>query len=477
MALILIVDDEPGICEVLRTALTTDGHRALAARSGEEALDLLGREAFDLVITDLCMPGIDGVELLRRVSELAPDTPAIVITAYGSKETAIQAMRHGAVNYLEKPFDIEELRLHVQHALGHRRLSDENRRLRARLTADAELIGTSEAIEKVRDLIARVAPTDSTVLITGESGSGKEIAARVIHRASLRAAKPLVSVNCAAIPADLLESELFGHVRGAFTGADRSRPGLVEAAAGGTLFLDEIGDMSPAMQAKLLRVLQDRRIRRVGGTEEVPVDVRVITATHQDLDALVRAGRFREDLYYRIHVINVRMPALRERLDDIPDFVRFFVDRWSARTGRAVRDVEPAFLAALARSSWPGNIRELQNVLERALTLTTSDCLSVQTLPAEIGGGFGAPLSLPEHFDLEGHLDQQRRQFMEAALAAAGGVQTRAAERLGMTFRSFRYFAKKFELVGRSAESAEAGAGVKEETADPTPELVGAFRD
>ena len=469
MALILVVDDEAGIREMLRAALAADGHRPLAARSGEEALEVLGREAIDLLITDLSMPGIDGVELLRRAVEVAPDLPAIVITAFGSKETAIQAMRCGAVNYLEKPFDVEEMRLHVKRALGHRALSDENRRLRARLVADDELIGRSAAIVAVRELIARVAPTDSTVLITGESGSGKEVAARAIHRGSPRAEQPMVSINCAAIPAELLESELFGHVRGAFTGADRSRPGLIEAAAGGTLFLDEIGDMPAAMQAKLLRVLQDRRIRRVGGAEEIPVDVRLVTATHQDLAALVRAGRFREDLYYRIHVIQVRMPPLRSRIEDLPDFVHHFVVRRAAQLGRRVREIDPAFLAALARHSWPGNIRELENVVERALALGSSERLGVDALPADLNRPTAGPPQLPERFNLEAHLETERKQYMETALAAAGGVQTHAAERLGMTFRSFRYFAKKYDLVSRGGDEP---AGVP----DRGGELVGASR-
>ncbi len=457
MAVVLVVDDEPGIREMLRVVLAGDGHRVITAASGPAALELLAVEAADLLVTDLAMPDMDGLELLRRASAVAPETPAIVITAFGSKETAIEAMRHGAVNYLEKPFDVEELRLDVRRALGHQQTTNENRRLRARLTVNGEIVGRSPAIKEVRDLIERVAPADATVLITGESGTGKEVAARAIHRASPRADRPFVGINCAAIPADLLESELFGHVRGAFTGADRTRPGLVESAAGGTLFLDEIGDMPSSMQAKLLRVLQERRIRRVGGTEEIPVDVRIVAATHQDLDTLVREGRFREDLYYRIHVIRVRMPALRERLSDIPEFVQLFAERHAQRIGRRISGAHPAFLEALARYRWPGNIRELENVVERAVTLAADDRLGADSLTPEILAAAEPGIGpLPEQVDLEAFLDEQRKRYMIAALDACGGVQTRAAERLGMTFRSFRYFAKKFGLRSRAGEDENA---------------------
>lgn len=457
MALILVVDDESGIREVLRAALSAEGYRVMAATNGEEALTVLERETVDLLITDLSMPEMDGIELLRRASRQSPDTPAIVVTAFGSKESAIEAMRHGAVNYLEKPFDVEEMRLHVRRALRQQRISDENRRLRAQVSAETELIGSSPAIEAVRALIARIAGADSTVLITGESGTGKEVVARAIHRVSPRTDRPFIGVNCAAIPSELLESELFGHVRGAFTGADRSRRGLIEAAEGGTLFLDEIGDMPPEMQAKLLRVLQERRIRRIGGTEEIPVDVRIITATHRDLQALVREARFREDLFYRIHVIHVRVPALRQRRGDIPALAATFAERHAARMGRRIAGATPDFLEALTNYGWPGNVRQLENVIERAVALGSEELLGLDTLPPEVlerDGGSVIPTigSLPDRFDLENHLETLRRHYMTAALEVASGVQTRAAERLGMTFRSFRYFAKKYELASRHAD-------------------------
>ncbi|GAB4223596.1 MAG: sigma-54 dependent transcriptional regulator [Acidobacteriota bacterium] len=450
MALILVVDDEAGIREMVRAVLGADGHEVVVAASGDEAVRRIAEDTPDLVLTDLAMPGMSGIELLRHLSEDHPDVPSIVITAYGSKESAVEAMRHGAVNYVEKPFDVEELRLHVRRALRHRSLTDENRELRVRLSVEREIVGRNPAIAAIRDLVARIAPTDSTVLITGESGTGKEVVARSIHRASARADQPFVGINCAAIPAELLESEMFGHERGAFTGADTARRGLVETAHGGTLFLDEIGDMPMAMQVKLLRFLQERRIRRVGGNREIPVDVRVLTATHQDLPELVRAGRFREDLYYRIHVIEIRMPPLRERREDIPEFVRFFAGRHAARMGRPEPAIDPQVLDALSTYSWPGNIRELENVVERAVALASGDRLTPDTLPAEVlasARGPGARVQIPAGFDLDGHLEEERRRYMEAALELTGGVQKRAAELLGMTFRSFRYFARKFGLT------------------------------
>jgi two-component system response regulator PilR (NtrC family) len=470
VAQVLVVDDEPGIREMLRAVLRGDGHLVRVAGSGEEGLGVLSREAVDLLITDLSMPEMDGVELLRRASKVSPETPAIVITAFGSKETAIEAMRHGAVNYLEKPFDVEEMRLHVRNALSTRRLTDENRRLRERLAVHAEILGRSPQIQRVRELVARVAGTESTVLITGESGTGKEVVARAIHGASRRAGRPMVGINCAAIPAELLESELFGHVKGAFTGADRARPGLLETAEGGTLFLDEIGDMPSAMQAKLLRVLQERTIRRVGGNEEIPVDVRVVCATHRDLELLVQCGDFREDLYYRINVIQIAMPPLRARIEDIPEFVQVFAAKHAQRMGRTVTGAEPAFVEALTGYRWPGNIRELENVVERAVALSTGELLQHDSLPAEVTGSEpavpGDRPRLPAAMDLERYLEEERRRYMTAALDQAGGVQTRAAERLGMTFRSFRYFAKKFGLTGREP-------GTPDETGGEVPEGPG----
>ncbi len=470
MAVILVVDDEPGIRDMLEAVLRAEGHRVLGVSSPLRALEMFSDETIDLVITDLAMPEMSGVAMLRSVAEISPDTPSIVITAYGSKETAIDAMRHGAVNYLEKPFDVEEMRLHVRHALGHRKLSSENRQLKLRLSLDERMIGSSPAMRSVRELVSQIGPTDSTVLITGESGTGKELVARSLHLASTRADRPFVGINCGAIPPELLESELFGHERGAFTGADKSRRGLIETAEGGTLFLDEIGDMPKVMQVKLLRVLQERRIRRVGGAAEAPVDVRVLTATHRELDELVAAGTFREDLYYRIHVIRIELPALRDRKEDIPEFARRFAERHAERMNRNVSGIDASFLDPLMRHDWPGNVRELENVIERAVALSTGPTLTEDALPPELVNATAAPgpgRQIPDGFDLEEHVQAERRRLMEQALRESSGVQTRAAERLGMSFRSFRYFAKKYELSCRSADAASE---------DPAQETIGAGR-
>ncbi len=460
MALILVVDDEAGIREMLRAVLEEDGHRVQVAEHAESALARVLDEGADLLITDISMPGMSGVELLEAIKRQGREIPAIVITAFGSKESAIEAMRQGAVNYLEKPFDVEEMRMHVRRALGQQRLTDENRRLRATLQVEADIIGRSSAIRDVKSLVERIAPTDSTVLITGESGTGKEVVARAIHAASNRGDQPFVSVNCGAIPDHLLESELFGAIRGAYTGADKDRRGLVQAADGGTLFLDEIGDMPHEMQVKLLRVLQERCIRRVGGTEEVPVDVRILTATHQDLETLVRDKVFREDLYYRINVIRVAVPALRERRDDIPEFVYRFAEKHAESMGRRVTGFEPGFIDALCSHSWPGNVRELENVVERAVALSTGERLEKSSLDPMLFCGDRRERSgsqqatLDDIGDIEEHLESERKRFMEEALLACGSVQTKAAERLGMTTRSFRYFARKYGLL-RSAGQAE----------------------
>jgi two-component system response regulator PilR (NtrC family) len=461
VALILIVDDESGIREMLGAVLEADGHRVRSVDSARRGLEELSTGWFDLIVTDLSMPGMNGVEMLERISSTGAEIPSIVITAYGSKETAIEAMRLGAVNYVEKPFDVEEMKIHVRRALEQRQMAEENRQLRARLSVSAELIGSSPAIQRVRGMIERVGPIDSTVLVTGESGVGKEVVARAIHLTSPRSAAAFVGVNCGAIPPELLESELFGHVKGAFTGADQNHRGLIERAHGGTLFLDEIGDMPLAMQIKLLRVLQERRIRPVGSNEEVPVDVRLVAATHRDLEQYVEDGRFREDLYYRINVIRIEVPPLRAREGDVVEFARHFAQQHARRMGRATPVLSRGLVEALERHKWPGNVRELANVMERAVALSESDRLEPHVLPSEIGGGVAPPAGtgpdLDRPLDLDEHLESERRRIMQAALDRCDGVQTRAAERLGMTFRSFRYFAKKYGLTGArgAAENAE----------------------
>jgi two-component system response regulator PilR (NtrC family) len=406
------------------------------------------------------------------------------MTAFGSKETAIDALNQGATYYVEKPFDLDEMKTVVRKTLEQTRLISENadlklenRGLRAELRGSYQfegLIGRSPKMKAIFQLIRNVAGTGSTVMISGESGTGKELIARAIHYNSGRGERPFVSINCGALPDELLESELFGHVKGSFTGATSHKKGLFEVANGGTIFLDEIGETSSAMQIKLLRVLQERRIRRVGGTEEMDVDVRVITATNQDLDRMVRDREFREDLYYRINVIAIRMPPLREKPEDIPALAEHFLTKYRASVGKELPGgLSKATMECLEAYDWPGNVRQLENVIERAVALEQGEEIQVESLPPEVRAGRRATIDpevcLPQDgLDLEAHLEALRRGYMAEALHRAGGVQTRAADLLGMTFRSFRYFAKKYQLArdgtpdGVDADRAAAGAAAGE---------------
>jgi two-component system response regulator PilR (NtrC family) len=463
---VLIVDDEPGMRDFLSILLRKEGYAVSAAESSDKAIELVARGEFDLVISDISMPGLSGIEVLRQARASSPDTPVILITAYASTESAVEALKLGAYDYLIKPFDVEELKNVVHNALEKRRLEHENRILKRELKEKSrldELVGESPRMKEVVELIDRIAPTHSTVLICGESGTGKELAARAIHARSPRHGRPFVSINCGAMPDELLESELFGHARGSFTGAVTSKKGLFEVADGGTVFLDEIGDTTPAMQVKLLRVLQDRRIRRVGGTEEAEVNVRVLAATNQDLEQLVRDKRFREDLFYRINVLQILMPPLRDKREDIPRLVRHFLQKYGALMGKRMAGVSDAAMEQLLGHSWPGNVRELENVVERAVALATGDSITPENLTRDLAGGQRAPRELPDGLtdqgiDLESRLEGLRLHFMQLALDRAHGVQTRAAELLGMSFRSFRYFAKKYNLFeGRKEPRASVG--------------------
>ena len=462
---ILIVDDEAGMRDMLSILLRKEGYGVSVADRAERAIEMVAKGEFDLVMSDISMPGKSGLEVLRQTKTASPDTPVILVTAYASTESAVEALKLGAYDYLIKPFDVEELKNVVRNALEKRRLETENRVLKRELKqkggADT-LVGESPRMREVLGLVDRIAPTHSTVLIVGESGTGKELAARAIHARSPRRDRPFVSINCGALPDELLESELFGHTRGSFTGAVTSKKGLFEVADGGTVFLDEIGDTSPAMQVKLLRVLQERRIRRVGGTEETEVNVRVLAATNHDLEALVREKRFREDLYYRINVIQIQMPSLREKREDIPRLVDHFVAKYSALMGKKVTGINDEARRFLQQHEWPGNVRELENVIERAVALATGDVLGPADLSRDLGGGARAAKDLPAELsdagiDLERQLEDLREHFMSLALDRAAGVQTRAAELLGMSFRSFRYFAKKYHLLDGRREP-RAGA-------------------
>jgi DNA-binding NtrC family response regulator len=463
---VLIVDDEKGMRDFLSIMLKKEGYSVSTAESESKASDRISRGEFDLVISDISMPGRSGLDLLRQAKETSPDTPVIMITAYASTESAVEALKLGAADYVIKPFDVEELKIVVKNAIEKRRLEQENQILKRELKEKfrvEELIGDSSRMGEVMDLVGRIAPTNSTVLISGESGTGKELVARAIHAGSRRQERPFVSINCGAMPDDLLESELFGHVRGSFTGAVTAKRGLFEAADGGTIFLDEIGDTSPAMQVKLLRVLQERRIRRVGGTDETEVDVRVLAATNQDLDQLVRGKQFREDLYYRINVIQICMPALREKPEDVPALALHFLVKCSRAMGKRVTHISEEALRRLQAHDWPGNVRELENVIERAVALETSDAITPHSLSRDILSGTRSAHDLPIHLsdvgiDLERQLESMREHYMEEALRRADGVQTKAAELLGMSFRSFRYFAKKYGLFeGRREPRASVG--------------------
>jgi two-component system response regulator PilR (NtrC family) len=446
--------------ELLSIVLKREGYEVLLAESGAQAVAVLERQRVDLLISDLRMPDMSGVDVLRAAKEVDPELAAIVMTAYASTETAVEALRLGACDYLSKPFDVDELKILVRHTLERGQLRQENVLLKRALGeahAFANILGRSPKMLEVFRLIETIAPTTSTVLVTGESGTGKELAARAIHYHSLRRDKPLVALNCGALPETLLESELFGHMRGAFTGAATNKKGLLEAAQQGTVFLDEISEMSPLMQVKLLRVLQERRFRHVGGTEEIEADIRIIAATNRDLPKEIQEGRFREDLYYRINVIPVHLPPLRERGEDIGLLARHFVGRFATHMGKRVTGISRAALELVEAYAWPGNIRELENAMERAVALERSPTVLPDSLPDRVRQGDRPPLTLvppaapaielPESgFVLEQHVARIERDCIAEALRRSHGVRTKAADLLGMTFRSFRYYAKKYDL-------------------------------
>jgi len=456
-ARVLVVDDERSMRELLAIVLKRDGYDVLVADNGRIALDLLRRERVDILITDIRMPEMNGVDLLREAKRIDPEVTSIVMTAFASTETAVEALRLGAADYVNKsPGAANELRMRVRKELERKRLQEENVLLKRALhTAHqfSNIIGSSGPMLAVFQLIETVAPTSSTVLITGESGTGKELVARAIHVNSPRRDRPFVALNCGAVSETLLDSELFGHMRGAFTGADVNKKGLIEVAEKGTIFLDEIGEMSPQVQVKLLRVLQERRFRRVGGTEEVEADIRIIAATNRDLTRMVAEGQFREDLFYRINVIPLRLPPLRERPDDIPLLAEHFTARFAGQMGKPVGSVSGAAMACLQAYAWPGNIRELENAMERAVALERSPSILVESLPDSVRPSAALAVTpaagaeaFPSGFDLEQHVQHIEREYIAEALRRAGGVKVKAADLLGMTFRSFRYYMKKYNL-------------------------------
>ncbi|MBF0284193.1 MAG: sigma-54-dependent Fis family transcriptional regulator [Magnetococcales bacterium] len=455
MADLLIVDDERNLRELLALSLSQEGHRVMKAAHGTEALRLLDEQPCDLVITDLKLPDMSGLEVLRHARRAAPERPVLLITAYASTETAVTAIKEGAFEYLEKPFRMEDLHLLVLRALEQGALKQENVQLKRALGAKEDLSGLSArgpAMKKVMELVERAARTDATVLITGESGTGKEVAARAVHRLSARGSKPFVAINCGAIPENLMESELFGHAKGAFSGAVASRKGVFVEADGGTLLLDEIGEMTPVTQVKLLRALQERTIRPVGGSGERPVDVRVIATTNRDLVRAVAEQRFREDLFYRINVINLHLPPLRERKEEIPDLASRFLASCAQRHHLPARRLEPEAMECLMQYDFPGNVRELENLIEGAASLAAGEILGVESLPERLRQPSTALAKLLSEIrlteagiDLEKILGELEGSLVRQALTLAHGNKTRAAELLGLSFRSLRYRLAKME--------------------------------
>ncbi|MDQ3258752.1 MAG: sigma-54 dependent transcriptional regulator, partial [Acidobacteriota bacterium] len=443
MAKILIVDDEQGMRQLLSLVFGRANHLVRAAESGRRALDMLRAEPADLIISDVKMPDLDGIEMLRAVREFLPDVAVIMMTAFATVEAAREAFKLGADDFIQKPFDIDELKLIVEKALERLRLLQENRafkraqRERGRLD---QIIGRSPRMQAVYQMIETVSGVQSTVLITGESGTGKEMVARAVHNLSPRADKPFMPINCGAFTETLLESELFGYMRGAFTGATANRKGLFEAADKGTIFLDEVGEMSPTMQVKLLRVLQERKVRPVGAHEEMSIDTRVIAATNRDLQAMVKQGTFREDLFYRISVIPIELPPLREKTEDIADLIEHFLQKFVAQTGKTVSISEKS-VELLEHYSWPGNVRELEHTIERAVALERSGTIQPESLPqqvthyspARIASAFDLP---DEGINLTAHLEQLEKTYILEALRRTNGNQTRAAEVLHLSVRS-----------------------------------------
>jgi DNA-binding NtrC family response regulator len=446
---VLVVDDERLIRFSLVDRLSREGYRLVEAESAAEALARHGEGGVDLVLLDYRLPDGDGLAVLKQMKERDPDTLVILLTAHSSVRTAVEAMQHGAYHYANKPFDLDEIALLVERALETTKLRREVKALRATQAQPfsvASIIGDSEAMETVRTLLQKVATSPaSTVLLTGESGTGKDLAAKVIHYASARAAKPFMNITCSALPETLLESELFGHERGAFTGADRQKRGLLESADGGTVFLDEIGEMVPGLQAKLLRFLEEKAFKRVGGSADVRVDVRVIAATNRSLEEEVRQGRFREDLYYRLNVMPIALPPLRDRAADIPVLVRYYVDAYNREFKKRVQGVAATAMTRLQEYRWPGNVRELRNAVERAMLLAESNELTPAEFPTASAGS--APLTEGVPLPSEGiDLEQLERSLVAQALERCGWNQTRAAGLLGLNRDQIRYRIDKFKL-------------------------------
>lgn len=452
-ATILVVDDEMSMRKFFELTLAREGYRVLTADSVASGRQMIENHNFDLLLSDIKLGDGQGLELLALSKEKDSDTPVIMMTAYASPETAVEAMKLGAVDYLTKPFNVDEVRVVVRNNLRTRTLIKENKVLKQKLEIERpRLVFKSEHMKTLTETLERVARMDTTILVTGESGTGKELFLKSIHEMSSRANNVFTSINCGALPEALFESELFGYEKGAFTGADAQKDGLFESTRGGTLFLDEIGEMPIKMQIKLLRVLQERRIRRVGGNVEIPVDFRLLAATNRNLEHEVEIGNFREDLFYRINVVPISLPPLRARREDILPLALHFIEKFCHQCNEPVKEITTEALNKLESYSWPGNVRELENTIERLVALTPDAVLELASLPENIAGSRKEPLTdihIPKGgMNLDSYLDQLRFKFMQKSMLISDGIQSKSSELLGMSFRSFRYYLRKGKEAG-----------------------------
>ncbi len=454
---ILVTDDEESIREFLDIMLRKEGYEITCVEDGKQAAEILKKKTFDMVISDLQMPNMTGIELLKHVRESYPELIFMMITAFGTTESAVEAMKMGAYDYITKPFKIDEVRINIANALRSKNLEVENRTLKKELEKEysfQNLVGNSEAMHKIYSLVKRVSDSPTNVLITGESGTGKEMVAKAIHYNGPLKDKAFVTINCGAIPENLMESEMFGHKKGSFTGAVVDKPGLFEVADGGSLFLDEVGELPLSIQVKLLRAIQERVIRRVGATEDLHVDVRIIAATNRNLEDMVADGSFRQDLFYRLNVINIRTPSLRERRDDIPLLANHFLAKYNSKLTKNIAAISREAMDLLKKYDYPGNVRELENIIERTVALEAGATVLPESLPPfvntpsgrKMASSEGIEISAEEGIDLQKVLDQIEKELLIKAIHAAGGTKKRAAKLLGITFRSMRYRVEKFSL-------------------------------
>jgi two-component system response regulator PilR (NtrC family) len=453
---ILVVDDEESIREFLEIMLKKEGFEITLAEDGAMAKDVLAKKTFDMIISDLQMPNMNGIELLKHVKETSPDTVFMMITAFGTTETAVEAMKMGAYDYITKPFKIDEVRLNINNALRSKNLEVENRSLKKELVKEysfQNIIGNSQAMHLIYDLIKRVSQAPTNILVTGESGTGKEVVAKAIHYNGPLKDRPFVTINCGAIPENLMESEMFGHKKGSFTGAVSDKVGLFEVADGGTLFLDEVGELPITIQVKLLRAIQERMIRRVGATDDHKIEVRIIAATNRNLEEMVQKGTFRQDLYYRLNVINIKTPPLRERKDDIPILAQFFLKKYNEKLNKNITSISTDAMEILKKYDYPGNVRELENMLERTVALEGGATVLPESLPPLVSTPSGRKMASSHEIevtddgvDLDKVMGQIEKELLIKAIHTANGVKKKAAKLLGITFRSMRYRVEKYNL-------------------------------